>query len=248
MEKVNPGYPLTIKASDWNRLVDMARQPRPPANNPQSAMQLSISVVSVENQTETPIPVYGIVEITGMVIQPVADDRTIHTPVYAGVAPSMSTRGRATYAIATDAIDPGEVGRCIVSGITPIQTTDGVVVTTRGYIEPLFNGGFFGTSVNHITPLSIVGYPSNSAYNRAVYTTCISTVQVSYPVPVIVQSGASAGVYNVAMYHDGYDAPSTGFALMALPSGTYGEVVPVGTRLTGWQIPSYCTFGTMEDA
>lgn len=246
MEKVKPGDPIRIKAETWNKMVDAFSGPSASDYTPKTGAPATPSMVMVINDTDTLIPVYGIVEITGLAVQPVDDKFATKTPVYHGIAPDIANRGRAQYAIATDGIAPHTTGRCIIMGITPVMTTDGVISATTTYIEPLFGGSFWGKAVKHITPMQIVGKPVNSPYNKATYTVSITPQAIYYPIPVIVSTVYAAGVYRVDMYPQGYDMPSSGYAFMTLPEGTYGETIPTGAKLMGWQHPARCVGGIYE--
>jgi hypothetical protein len=124
--KVRSGSPLRIPAAAYNAFVDAAvdlrRRERTtnagPAHEPAQR-----GIVLVRNDSDDDIEPYHALAITGVLVQPDSEDqeRTFYsrTPLTAEVAteesPSLS------FVLALQPIKPGDLGRCVLTGVTPAR-------------------------------------------------------------------------------------------------------------------------------
>ncbi len=124
--KVRSGSPLRIPAAAYNAFVDAAvdlRRRERTANAGPALEPAQRGIVLVRNDSDDEIEPYHALAITGVLVQPDSEDqeRTFHsrTPLTAEVAtedsPSLS------FVLALQPIKPGDLGRCVLTGVTPAR-------------------------------------------------------------------------------------------------------------------------------
>lgn len=123
MRKVKPGDPLAIRAEDWNQLAEaveyVARQRQ---EGKGQRLGLGNGIVRVVNDEDKPLPIYTVVALTGR-SPAVPDYDEEHVTVstdsyYHGRLPREANR---PYAVLQEALQPKQVGRAMVYGITPVR-------------------------------------------------------------------------------------------------------------------------------
>lgn len=124
--KVRSGQPLRIPAAAYNAFVDAAVDLRRRERNSNAGSALEPAqrgIVLVRNDSDDDIEPYHALAITGVLVQPDNEDqeRTFHsrTPLTGEIAteesPSLS------FALALQPIKPGDLGRCVLTGVTPAR-------------------------------------------------------------------------------------------------------------------------------
>ncbi|MCC6320051.1 MAG: hypothetical protein IT438_01275 [Phycisphaerales bacterium] len=124
--KVRSGSPLRIPAAAYNAFVDAAvdlRRRERTTNAGPSLEPAQRGIVLVRNDSDDEIEPYHALAITGVLVLPDSEDqeRTFHsrTPLTAEVAteesPSLS------FVLALQPIKPGDLGRCVLTGVTPAR-------------------------------------------------------------------------------------------------------------------------------
>lgn len=123
-QKVRPGQALRIPAAAYNAFVDAAAGHRRRERDSRAAAALeplARGLALVRNDSEEAIEPYHALAITGVLVEPGEDDqeRTFQgrMPLTGDLAgedsPPMS------FVIPQQPIEPGEIGRCVLSGVTP---------------------------------------------------------------------------------------------------------------------------------
>jgi len=124
--KVRSGQPLRIPAAAYNAFVDAAVDLRRRERNSNAGPALEPAqrgIVLVRNDSDDDIDPYHALSITGVLVQPDNEDqeRTFHsrTPLTGEIAtdesPSLS------FVLALQPIKPGDLGRCVLTGVTPAR-------------------------------------------------------------------------------------------------------------------------------
>jgi len=124
--KVRSGSPLRIPAAAYNAFVDAAVDLRRRERNTHAGPALEPAqrgIVLVRNDSDDDIEPYHALAITGVLVQPDNEDqeRTFHsrTPLTGEIAteesPSLS------FVLALQPIKPGDLGRCVLTGVTPAR-------------------------------------------------------------------------------------------------------------------------------
>jgi len=130
--RLNAGDPLQISATDWNMMCTAVEQYMAQAGG-QSAFVGSASTspaeVTIRNDTETTVPVGGVLKISGVAITPEANENgfKFQTTVK-GDTPKGKPSGETTWeakpevlAIAREPIRPGKLGLAVVAGVVPCR-------------------------------------------------------------------------------------------------------------------------------
>jgi len=124
--KVRSGQPLVIPARAYNAFVDAAvsqrRRERDRGAGPLTEA-MPRGLVLVRNDSGETIEPYRVLAITGVLVEPGEGDqeRTFHsrTPLTGDVATEASRP--LSFVLATQPIEPGELGRCVLTGVTPAR-------------------------------------------------------------------------------------------------------------------------------
>lgn len=122
--KVRAGQPLTIPATAYNAFVDAAVDQRSRERDSRGGAGTDLmprGVVLVRNDSAETIEPYHALAITGVLIVPDADDqeRTFQsrTPLTGEMAAEQSDL--MAFVVCQQPIAPGELGRCVLTGVTP---------------------------------------------------------------------------------------------------------------------------------
>ena len=124
MRKVAPGDALHIRAADWNQLVEAAAFVAQRQRQEQSAglrSGLGEGVLRVRNAETTSLPIYTVValvrrssSVTDYDVGGAVDGEAY----YDGGFPKTETQ---PYAVLQEPLEPGQIGRARVCGITPVR-------------------------------------------------------------------------------------------------------------------------------
>ncbi|HYD00136.1 MAG TPA: hypothetical protein VEB22_02835 [Phycisphaerales bacterium] len=123
LRRVRVGEPLRIPAGAYNAFVDAALQQRSRGRDARAEAAVDTAqpgIVLVRNDSTEPVEPHHALAITGVLVEPDEEDgeRTFHsrTPLTADVATPDAPP--LAFVVALQPIQPGELGRCIVSGVT----------------------------------------------------------------------------------------------------------------------------------
>lgn len=125
--KVQAGERLTIQAGAWNKVIDLISIPQSTGGQPAGVSQLH-NVILARNSTGEDVPRWGVMEITGVEINP--HDSASHAktfeamPCVTGGMPSDKTGP--DFVIAIEPIKANAIGRVAVSGTVQVMLTVGV--------------------------------------------------------------------------------------------------------------------------
>jgi len=126
LRKVRTGEPLRIPAAAYNAFVDAAVGYRSRDRNAVADPQREImqrGIVLVRNDSDQIIEPYHAMAITGVLVEPGGDDqeRTFYsrTPLTGEMATEESSP--MAFVLATQPINAGELGRCVLTGVTPAR-------------------------------------------------------------------------------------------------------------------------------
>lgn len=124
--KVRSGQPLRLPAAAYNAFVDAAVTLRSRERNAGAGPALEApqrGIVLVRNDSEEDLAAYHALAITGVLVEPDSEDqeRTFHsrTPLTAELATEDSPP--LSFVLALGPIRPGEIGRCVLTGVTPAR-------------------------------------------------------------------------------------------------------------------------------
>ncbi len=124
--KVRAGQPLRIPAAAYNAFVDAAVDLRRRERNANAGPALELAqrgIVLVRNDSDDDIEPYHALAITGVLVEPDSEDqeRTFHsrTPLTGEIATEESSS--LSFVLALQPIKPGELGRCVLTGVTPAR-------------------------------------------------------------------------------------------------------------------------------
>jgi len=141
LRKVRTGEPLRIPAAAYNAFVDAAVGHRSRDRNGVADPQREImqrGVVLVRNDSDQTIEPYHAMAITGVLVEPGDDDqeRTFYsrTPLTGEIATEDSRP--LEFVLAMQAIKPGDLGRCVLTGVTPARVYITNELDTTCEIEP----------------------------------------------------------------------------------------------------------------
>ena len=124
--KVRSGQPLAIPAPAYNAFIDAAvaerRRERDRGGGP-LAESVPRGLVLVRNDADETIEPYHALAITGVLVVPDENDqeRTFHsrTPLTGEVAAEEARP--LSFVLTTQPIEPGQLGRCVLTGVTPAR-------------------------------------------------------------------------------------------------------------------------------
>jgi hypothetical protein len=247
MKKVVPGQRFSIGANDWNQIADAVnnRSNRIGAGDRNNN---SNQYILISNTTDDAIPIYGIVELDGLAVDPILRQNTYRDPVFCAVYPSDDYTDYRTYAIAQEPIAPGCVGRAMIDGTTIVFCHCQPIFAWESayhYVAPYF-GRWQGNLSYAKTQMKLLTKPENNAS----YALVSITPEVGDgPVPAILSDNIDGyGLYRVYLYDNGYDQPQTGNAYVYLPESAYGSTITLGKRIIVYrQSGRVITGGFVED-
>ncbi|HEV56346.1 MAG TPA: hypothetical protein ENN87_02470 [Phycisphaerales bacterium] len=126
LNKVQPGDPLVIPATTFNAFVEAAADHRAHQHEQrQSPAQRSphSCIIRVRNDGTSVIPRFGVLGINGPVFNPASQPEAFkNEPVISGVIPSTTgAQHRGRFVIAQEPLQSGQIGRAVLSGLTPVQ-------------------------------------------------------------------------------------------------------------------------------
>jgi hypothetical protein len=117
-QKVRVGQPLKISAKCWNRVLDTVATQPAYLTGPGEYSRTNL-VVQVLNTTSAAIPVWGVLEVSGVVNDPTAGSSSAaqwrDVPVIKGITPTGSTAAK--FVIAVEPIKAGKIGRAAIDGV-----------------------------------------------------------------------------------------------------------------------------------
>ena len=127
MEKVRQGEQVVIKASTWNGFVDAANWVKDVRQNSLgTGLKSGIGggIVPMKNMEETAYPRVSALVITGVAVSPSAnEDEFVSCPTVFEGQKMTTEREDMPYAILLEPIEPGEIGRAMLLGLTPAKVT-----------------------------------------------------------------------------------------------------------------------------
>lgn len=124
MKKVAPGDALNIRAADWKQLVEAAAFVAQRQRQEQSAglrSGLGEGVLRVRNAESIPLPIYTVVALvrrSSSVTDYDAGGDVDGEAYYDGEFAKAETQ---PYAVLQEPLEPGQIGRARVYGITPVR-------------------------------------------------------------------------------------------------------------------------------
>ncbi len=228
MKKVVPGQRFSIGANDWNQIADVVNS-QSPRMGAGIAGNTSNQYILISNTTDMAIPMYGIVELDGLAIDPVVQYNTYQEPVFNAILPlAEHDSGYTTYAIAQEPIAPGCVGKACINGVS-LAFLGGSYYEDYHFIKPSF-AGWHGAGSYGKTQIKIISKTAGPSYNST-YVVHITPDVSDSMVPAIITGNIDGyGYYTVRLYENGFDQGSTGTARMYLPEGAYGLYSRAGMR------------------
>ena len=123
--KVRPGQPLRITAKAWNRVLDTVST-RPEFGGGEGAYGRINHVVQIQNTTESTVPKWGVLSITGVLNNPSSGAASLaqyqDTPILEGGSPAGQATGK--YVVAVEPIAAGKVGRAAIDGVVQLKVAD----------------------------------------------------------------------------------------------------------------------------
>ena len=141
IRKVRSGEPLRIPAAAYNAFVDAAVGQRSRDRNTVADPLREVmprGIVLVRNDSDQTIERYHAMAITGVLVEPGDDDqeRTFHsrTPLTGEIATEDSRP--LEFVLAMQPIKAGELGRCVLTGVTPARVFITSELDTTCEIEP----------------------------------------------------------------------------------------------------------------
>ena len=127
MEKVRQGEQVVIKASTWNGFVDAANWVKEAKQNTLGggiSSGIGGGIVPMKNMEETAYPRFSALVITGVAVSPSAnEDEFVSCPTVFEGQKMTTEREDMPYAILLEPIEPGEIGRAMLLGLTPAKVT-----------------------------------------------------------------------------------------------------------------------------
>lgn len=161
-QNVRPGERVRIAAAQINALNAMMRQDMSFRGEPLAGNEPGRNVILARNDSTGDVPRWGVLEITGIEIDPEDGDTERRSfeelPVVTGDTPSTSTAGKLL--IAVEPIKAGKIGRVAVAGVVqvkvnmvesghthaaPKSSTAELESAPSGPVEILWSGGTTGT-------------------------------------------------------------------------------------------------------
>lgn len=116
---VNPGDPLALAASQVNFLNRLMAADTSFGGGPMNGWRFGRTTILARNDTGQPVPRWGVLAISGVVINPTTNDNARRSfeemPCVSGDTPSESTGAR--FVIAIEPIAPGKIGRVAAAGV-----------------------------------------------------------------------------------------------------------------------------------
>lgn len=123
-EKVNAGQPIEIQAKTWNAFVDAAVAHRQGGRVNavfESDDEQPANTIAISNDTGADLEPFQVVGLDGVVITPTDGQATFERRVLmSGITPAIADH-RTAFAITTQAIPAGAIGRAVVTGCTVVQ-------------------------------------------------------------------------------------------------------------------------------
>ena len=127
MEKVRSGEAVAIKASTWNSFVDAANWVKEARQNTLGGglkSGIGGGIVPMKNMEETAYPRFSALVITGVAVSPSAnEDEFVSCPTVFEGQKMTSERENMPYAILLEPVEPREIGRAMLLGLTPAKVT-----------------------------------------------------------------------------------------------------------------------------
>ncbi len=127
MEKVRQGEQVVIKASTWNGFVDAANWVKEAKQNSLGVgikSGIGGGIVPMKNMEETAYPRFSALVITGVAVSPSAnEDEFVSCPTVFEGQKMTTEREDMPYAILLEPIEPGEIGRAMLLGLTPAKVS-----------------------------------------------------------------------------------------------------------------------------
>lgn len=132
MEKVRSGEAVNIKAATWNAFVDAANWVKEAKQNTLGGgirSGIGGGIVPMKNMEETAYPRFSALVITGVAVSPSAnEDEFVSCPTVFEGQKMTSERENMPYAILLEPVEPREIARAMLLGLTPakvlIQSAD----------------------------------------------------------------------------------------------------------------------------
>ena len=117
-QKVRVGQPLKISAKCWNRVLDTVSTQPAYLTESRDYSRTNL-VVQILNTTSATIPVWGVLEVSGVVNDPTKGSSAAaqwhDTPVIKGTTPTGSTAAK--FVIVVEPIKAGKIGRAAIDGV-----------------------------------------------------------------------------------------------------------------------------------
>jgi hypothetical protein len=124
-KRVAGGQPVSFKASTWNAMLDSAEdfsRRRPGgATSEFGGGPVSRTEFHIKNNADSAVDRFGVLGISGLLISNADNPDEFKTRItFTGVSPaSASHTGK--FVVAVEPINPGEIGRCVLNGLTQVK-------------------------------------------------------------------------------------------------------------------------------
>lgn len=172
----------------------------------------------------------------GMAVEAVSAPADAAVPVIP-VKPSAGASGT-FYGVALDTLEPGDVGRMLLTGVTTVQLSSALTAGTQ-YVEPdSANPGKFKAATGGRARVLVTdaGTQPDGSTPRPTATVMLggegSAAIPASPICAIVTGGNDLVGYSVQLYPNGYDQPGIGVGTAFLLQGNPQlQTIPIGTKI-----------------
>lgn len=120
----HPGDPLNIRSAEWNAIARVVNRATSPLDQLGSSRQVNLppGVVLVKNNQSQAMIRHEVIALVGMVVDPAEQpEEYLRGVTLLGQFSDLADRPPGRYAVATESIPPGAIGRAIISGVHPIR-------------------------------------------------------------------------------------------------------------------------------
>lgn len=244
MRKVKPGDPLAIRAEDWNQLAEAAEYvARQRQEGKGQRLGLGNGIIRVVNYEDKPLPIYTVVTLKWRSKEvPNYDDETADVPIDTYYQGKLPTWKDAPYAVLQEPLEPGQIGRAMVYGITPVRLS-GIGPFAEPIVDPnaagMLRRGDSGSArvlcdQEPDSAWGIVLLGGGGGGSGGGSDVCLCEIS---------ENSTGTGGYPVKVYSVDDDGTAIGESMLFLTEIALGSKLPVGTRLLGHTVALRATGG-----